>query len=192
MALFLVSGPSSEPISLDEALTHLRIDGTDEYALIGDLIQGAREYVETFTRRALLSQTWDLKRDAFPCGPIWVPLPRCQSIASISYIDTNGTTQTWSSALYTTDLPTGPHAGPGRIVPAYGETYPSTRSVPNAVTVRFVAGYGTEADVPALIRACLKEHVRAHHERCSADEAEKLMQWVNSQLWTFRVADPEW
>jgi hypothetical protein len=34
---------------------------------------------------------------------------------------------------------------PGRIVPAYGKVWPSTRYEPNAVQVRFVAGYGLEA-----------------------------------------------
>lgn len=156
MAPFLVTGPATEPITLDDAKLHLRVEVTDEDALIDGLIVAAREYVENFTHRALVTQTWDLKLDGFPCYSLELPKAPTASVTSISYVDTNGTTQTLSSALYTTDLPTGPHACAGRIVLAYQQYYPQTRDVVNAVTVRFVAGYGTADDVPASIKAAMK------------------------------------
>jgi len=159
MALSLVTAPAVEPVSVDEAKVHLRVDTPDEDALIDDLIRAARQYVETFTRRALITQTWDDKRDGFPCGDgtIELPIAGVSSVTSISYVDTNGDSQVWSAALYQTDLPTGPKAPFARICPAYSQYYPQTRSQMNAVTVRFVAGYGAASStVPASIKSAMK------------------------------------
>lgn len=157
MALALVTAPTIEPVTLAEAKAHLRITVDDENGLIQTLIGAARQYVETATHRALLQQTWDDKRDAFPCGDIVLPLAPVTSVTSVSYVDQNGDTQVWSSALYDTDLPVGPQAAKARITPGYGEIYPITRAEINAVTIRFVAGYGTTAaTVPASLRAAIK------------------------------------
>lgn len=129
---------------------------SDPYVIA--LIQAAREYCETFTHRAFITQTWDLKLDAFPCydEAIWLPKAPAVSVTSVTYTATDGTSTTWSASLYTTDIPTGPLAGRARIVPAYAEYYPSTRDVVNAVTVRFVAGYGAASTVPQSIKAAMK------------------------------------
>ena len=163
MALFLVDGPSQEPISLDDAKDHCNVDVGDDDALITGLIVAARETVEAHTRRKLVTQTWDLTLDTFAdCdyyrdGAIWLPFPPVSSITSITYLDTSGDSQTWDSSLYLTDLPTGPTARRARITPAYGIYWPSTYSVMNAATIRFVCGYGTEPeDVPASLLHAIK------------------------------------
>ncbi len=55
-----VSGPSSEPITLAEMKLHLRTfaSDTDEDDLISALITSAREWVENYTGRALMDQSW--------------------------------------------------------------------------------------------------------------------------------------
>lgn len=157
-----MTAPALEPVSLADAKLHLRVDVADDDALIDQLIRAAREHAETFTHRALITSTWDLKLDAFPCdGVIWLPKPPLVSVTSITYVDTAGVSQTWSSALYTVDAPSGPMARHGRVVPVYAEVFPSTRSVVNAVTVRYVAGYGATAAlaaplVPASVKAAIK------------------------------------
>jgi uncharacterized phiE125 gp8 family phage protein len=158
MSLSIVTPPVAEPVSLDEVKLYIRRNGDDgtEDSLIAGLNVAARDYAETFTRRAIPQQTWDDKRSGFPCdnGPIWIPKAPCISVTSITYIDTNGDSQTLSPSLYTTDLPTGPKARMGCIVPAYGQAWPQTRDVPNAMTVRFVAGYaGTALTVASLTQA---------------------------------------
>lgn len=154
MSLSLVTGPRKEPIDLALAKAHLRLDTDTENTLIDALIRSSREYAEAFTGRPLITQTWDDKRDGFPCdgGPIWLPKSPVSAVSSITYLDTAGATQTWSSSDYRTDLPTGPKAAKARITPGHGLSYPSTYGVMNAVTVRFVCGYGTSGDaVPAPI-----------------------------------------
>ncbi len=160
MALSLVTAPATEPLTLAEAKSHLKSDVTDEDALIDGLIRSAREYVETFTHRALITQTWDLRLEGFPssfeASAIWLPKPPLVSVTSISYVDTAGATQTWASSNYTVDAPAGPWARMGRIVPAWSIYFPVTRSVPNAVTVRFVAGYGAATAVPSSMKSAMK------------------------------------
>ena len=83
-----------------------------------------------------------------------MPRPPLQSVTSITYVDDAGDTQTLSSSLYQVDT----KSQPGRIIPAYGESWPTVRSnTLNAVTVNFVAGYGDDPeDVPAGLRHAVK------------------------------------
>ncbi len=85
-----------------------------------------------------------------------LPGPPLVSVTSINYVATSGTTTLWDPANYTVDNPQGPKARVGRIVPAWSIYYPVTRTVPNAVTVRFTAGYGDAPLVPASLKAAMK------------------------------------
>jgi len=158
VALSLVSGPTSEPIRLDDVKVHVRVSSTvtDEDTLLGDFISTAVEYVENFIHRRLLSQTWALTLDGFPAC-IDLPFPPVSSVTSITYVDTSGTTQTLAASSYTTDLPSGPYAPMARVYPAYGVSWPSTRDQASAVTVTFICGYGNhESHVPWSIKTAIK------------------------------------
>lgn len=158
--------PGAEPLTLAEAKLHLKVTFTDDDALITSLIVAVRQAVEAITLRSLITQTWELTLDRFPCysyEPISIPRPRLQSVTSISYTDLSGITQVWDPIKYVVDI----KSEPGRIVPAYGEIYPSTRDVLNAVTVLFVAGYGNAATVPENIKSAMKlmiGHLYEHRE----------------------------
>lgn len=191
MNLWLVDGPAHEPIDEAEAERHLRIDGYESDADIDVWIQAAREWAENFTGRAFLPQAWDLKLDAFPCGAITLPKPPVTGVTSITYIDTAGASQTLASDRYTTDLPTGPLAQPGRVVPAYGYSWPSTRAVPNAVTVRFTCGYASADDVPAAIKQAIKVRLGTIYEHREGlivgTIATPLPQADQHLLWPYKV-----
>jgi len=148
--LSLVTAPAEEPLSTDDAKTHLRVDHSSEDTYIAALVESARLDVERHTGRALVTQTWDLKLRRFPAGGIPIRLPKAplQSITSISYVDANGTTQTWDAANYSADAPAGEFADRGLLVPDYGVIYPATQGHIFDVTVRLVAGYGAAAAVP--------------------------------------------
>ena len=190
MALTLVTGPPVEPISVTTARLALKIDTTVDDALIDKWIGAARDYVETFTGRKLITQTWDLKLDGFPsCDVIELPFPPVTSVTSVSYVDTAGATQTWSSANYTTDLPAGDQAYRARITPAYGVSWPSTRDVINAVTVRFVCGYAAPEKVPEGLQSALLAligHKYYHREAVVVGTIAQVVPFgVESDLWPF-------
>ena len=157
MGLTLIQAPSEEPITVEEAKASpsLRVTTAAHDTDIGTLITTARDMAETITRRAFITQTWELVLDGFPTGGIVLPMPPLQSVASIKYIDDNGDQQTLDALLYAVDA----DSEPGLIVPAYGESWPSTRDEVNAVRVRFVAGYGSKDDVPEAIKTWIKMRV---------------------------------
>src|SRR4030066_696996 len=144
-ALVLITPPATEPLTNAEAMVHLRGDSQIEIPKNENLIKAARETAERITRRALITQTWELYLDTFPAWEIGVPKPTLQSIISIVYTDTDGILQTLPGSMYLVDE----KSEPGRITPAFGEVWPVTRAQTNAVIVRFVAGYGDADDVPA-------------------------------------------
>ena len=75
MALVEVTPPAVEPLTLQEAKDHLRVDHTDDDSLIDPMIKTARMYAEGKTRRALITQTWDWLLDSFPAWTLTVPMP---------------------------------------------------------------------------------------------------------------------
>lgn len=187
--LSLVTAPASEPFTPAEAKLHCKVDVTTDDSLVALWIAAARQYAETFTGRALLNQTWDLKLSGFPCGAIVLPFPPVSSITSVSYIDTAGTTQTWSSALYETSIPTGPQAMPAQIQPVYGGVYPSTRDVFDNVTVRFICGYGASSStIPALLRAAMLLLIARMYEKREASIVEGDVSSADAILWSYKVA----
>ena len=98
--------------------------------------------VERHTRRAFVTQTWRLSLREFP-PRIYLPRPPLQSLTSITYVDSNGTTQTLSSSLYqvTSD------ASPGYVEPAYGQSWPSIRSeTVEPIVITYLAGFGDDAE----------------------------------------------
>lgn len=70
--LQLLTAPSVEPLTIAEAKAYLYETGTGQDAVITRLIRTAREMVEAITRRALLTQVWQLNGE----GELYrLPLP---------------------------------------------------------------------------------------------------------------------
>mgnify|MGYP000431892249 CR=1 FL=1 len=166
----VTTAPEFEPLTLAEAREFCRIDDDSQDSTLTICIKAARERIENGTHRAIVTQTIRFTLDCFPATypatynnqsiggpPILVPRPPLVSVSSIAYIDTTGTTQTLSASNYTVDS----YSEPGRIVPAYGYSWPSTRDVPNAVTITCICGW-TTTTIPA--RAKLLCGLLTHYE----------------------------
>jgi uncharacterized phiE125 gp8 family phage protein len=181
-ALELKTAPTHEPITLEEAKDHLRVDGTDDDALISDLITAARKRAEKFQRRAFITQTWTVFLDEFP---VWIRLPKppLQSVTSVKYLDTDGVQQTLASADYRVDT----KSVPARITPAWNESWPSTRAVTNAVEIEMVVGYGAATVVPEEARAAIKIYLGGLYE--NREPTKEEMDSVEALLWPDRVLE---
>lgn len=167
MPLTLATAPAAEPVTLTETKAHLRRDDTADDTLITALITAARQHIDGrdgWLGRALVTQTWDLTIDGGFPDEIAIPLPPLQSVTSVTYVDSNGATQTLAADQYRvlTDRT------PGVIAPAHDVTWPTTRDQKGAVTVRFVAGYGLAADVPSTVKAALLLHIGTLYENREA------------------------
>lgn len=195
--LQLITAPTAEPVTLAEARAHLKEPEVSDDPMIVAMITAARERAEAETRRQLMSATWDLHLDAFPVEDVIVlPRPPLQSVTHVKYYDADGVQQTLSSALYHVDAV----SEPARIVLVDGEDWPDTEERPNAVTVRFVAGYqdaydvpaATAATVPAAIRQWLLLQVGAMYENRQAADggamaATTVLPFVDALLDPYRL-----
>lgn len=163
MRLHLVTAPTVEPVTLEEARLHRRVDDSADDALITELIAAGRQIFEGETGRQLITATWRLDLDAFPASdrlPVIVPKAPLLTVTSITYLDSSGNSQTWSASEYTVRTYDGPFARPGMVYPSPDEEYPDTYPVRNAVSVNFTAGYGADASlVPESVKATIKEMV---------------------------------
>ena len=153
MKYTITSGPTSEPITLEEAKAQLRVDGTDEDSLILRLISVAREKQEQETGRVLMLQTVKAYWDKWPASNcLDLPLYPAASVTLVEYVDEYGATQTWASSNYTTDLV----SMKPRIVLNPDSDGPEPGAYPNAIIVTYVAGESTAPAVsPALKHAIL-------------------------------------
>lgn len=144
MSLTLVTGPTSEPLTVQQAKDHLRLDTDDDDSLLAELIRTARTWVEGQTRRGILTQTWDFSIDGgwpyYNATPyIQLPINPVASVTSITYVDGSSPNPTLAASDYTVAARTyGSY-----IVPAYGSTWPTPRDVPDAIVVRFIVGEST-------------------------------------------------
>ena len=159
------------PVDVAEAKLRLRIDGTAEDDDLELMIKAATQLATTMTRRSIASDTWQLKLDAFP-DEIRLDYPPIVAVQSITYIDEAGATQTLASNKYIADV----SSEPGRIVPAFGATWPATRNTINAVTVNYTAGYGGHL-CPAAIKQFILLQV-GHMYRTREAASDKPMQVV--------------
>jgi uncharacterized phiE125 gp8 family phage protein len=138
-----IGSVSTEPVSLATARLHLRLDtlgsppSHPDDALVTALITVAREAVENFTELTVAVNTFQMKLDYFEDLAINLGTFPVNSITSITYVDTNGATQTLPSGDYVLDT----FSKPAQIVLAYDKQWPPVRNQPNAVTVTFQAGF---------------------------------------------------
>lgn len=192
MALKLTTAPAVEPVTLSEAKAHLRLDISDDDALITTLITAARVHAENVCRRAFVTQKWDLYLDSWPLYtyygvvPGYVPVDQLPSgwLSMRNYavrfrggkIELPFPTLQSVDAIKYTDMtgvvqPLDPSlyvvdaiSEPGAITPAPNTYWPDTQNRMNAVQISFTAGYGDATTVPAGIKAWMLMRIGAMYE----------------------------
>lgn len=131
-----VSSPT-EAISLATARLHLRLDTEADDALVSAMIVAARENAEQYTGLAIVEQTYTLQLDKFPEEELSLDIWPVTGITSIVYVDKDGNNQTLSNSKYALNS----YEAPSVVQPL--EDWPQTKSIYNAVTVTFTAGFTT-------------------------------------------------
>lgn len=145
MILNLITAPASEPVTLENMESQVRLPGqlASEQEFVEGLITAVREQAEAVTRRSLITQVQELVLSAFPSGrnPITIPLPPLQNIVSIKYIDSNSVEQTLDPLSYRVMINTNDY---GYILPVYGLSWPVALNDVAVVKVQFTCGYGDD------------------------------------------------
>ncbi len=166
---------------MSEAKLWMRVDGNDEDALIISLITAAREAAEKYTRRAFITQTWNLTVDLpssryannLPGGvydmpisslygelpqEIKLPYPELISVTSVKTYDTSNTESTYSASNYIVDTANS------RIVLNDTAVWPSNLRGVSSALITYVCGYGTSDMVPSAIKMGIKMHVKEMYD----------------------------
>jgi len=192
MAVNVIAPPAVEPITLDEAKTHCRVEHDAEDAFIAGLILAAREHCEGFQARAYVTQTLELTLDAWPSGSeLKVPRPPLRSVTHIKFVDKDGVETTWDASNYVVAA----KGSPGRIVLGYGKSWPAATLRPaEAIAIRYEAGYGDASAVPQRVKQAmllLVGHWYENHEAVAAarqrGESLPIPFGVDRLLWPNRV-----
>ena len=198
METTLKTAPTVEPISLDEAKRHLRIDidETDHDDYLQDLIVVARHQVEMITWRKLITQTWTAFLQDWPGGNyIELPFGKLQSVtpevidgvSGIKYTDTDGDTYSWVSTEYIVDT----NYQKGRITLVDGYTWPNETLYPsNPIEIVFICGYGLATSIPPQIKQAMKmimSELFENREISIIGTIQKEMDTVNNLLSNFRL-----
>lgn len=186
--------PTAEPLTLDEVKRYLRIDGTDDDVVIEALMLAAREDIEVWTGRTLLTTTYALRLSDFDwCTWYgrhdWLTLPRppLQSVTSITYLDSNNASQTLATTVYQVDA----YSEPGRITLKTGQSWPSTYTDSfNNVTVTYVAGW-TLATLPERVKMAMKLIIGDYYEHRESQLEARVQEnaAVCRLLWGLRVLE---
>jgi uncharacterized phiE125 gp8 family phage protein len=164
--LTVLAAAATEPVTRDEAKSHLRVTTSADDTVIDGFIIAAREYLEAQTKRQLITATWELSLDQFPAkrpdayapqgwryGTLEIPLAPVTTVNYVKYIDVDGVLQTLDVAEYQTSF----RREPARVAPARFKVWPVTdpQSL-DAVRVSFVAGFGNMAAVPEKYKIAIK------------------------------------
>lgn len=171
MPLQLTLPPATEPVTLQQAKTWLKVETDDEDTLIASLIPAARARAEWHTGRAFITQGWTLWLDSASAG-IEIPLPPLRAVTSVTLYRADGGEDVLDTGDYSVDVPGS------RLV---FRAAPANLRAVGGIAVAFTCGYGGAAEVPApivsailLLLAALYEH-RGDDAAPSPDSALALL-----------------
>ncbi len=165
MTAALITPPALEPVSLDDAKAHLRLDTSDDDALVTAAITAARVHVEAMTRRVLIEQGWRVYLDAWPKKRIVaIPVAPLISVDNLIVFDPGGDAIAVASDDYEVDAV----SVPGRLVLSAPVPVLVGRAV-NGIEIDVTAGYGpTSIDVPTPLRQAIMMLVAHWYEHRGA------------------------
>lgn len=145
-------GPLVEPVTLEQAKKQVELSPTDTAhdSHLQDCIKAAREQWERDTGMVCITSTWSVTAWRL-WDDIELPLKPIQSVSTVQYYDTGNQLQTASTDYYSLD------AQARTIRLKYLQSWPDTISDRwDAVTITYVAGYTSVADVPFLAKQAMK------------------------------------
>ena len=167
-SLTLVTPPTIEPISTDEAVNYMRLDAPSsaDSAFTAGLIKAARKYCENFQHRAYITQSWEMSLDEFPCAHddrlndwntsdvIEIPMGNLQTVDSIKYADSANVIHALTAG---TDYIVSARGILGRISPPYNGIWPTSQLAPlDPIVIGFTCGYGNKStDVPETAKQAM-------------------------------------
>ena len=140
-AFKVVTPATSNPITLTEAKTHLKVDTTADDTFITNLIKSATSSAQEYTNRFFIANTIQQVGDKWEDISNLLKSP-VASVTNIKYVDTFGSLQTLSTDVYFVDDVNKP----ARIGLKPNQSYPEIIDRLNAVQVNYVVGLAAGPD----------------------------------------------
>lgn len=151
-------------ISTAEAKAWLRVEHSDEDALIASIVAACTATAQNYLSQAFTTQTITEKFNSWLDSPdlqvLNLTVHPVQSVTSIQYVDSDGVTQTLDSSQYILNN----FKKRATIHPAHDVTFPTVQTVINPITVTYVAGYGGASAVPEDIKMAVRLMVADMYE----------------------------
>jgi len=181
----LITAPAAEPITAAALKLRLGIDASDaaDDAWIAVVINAARQKIEAFTGRALITQTWELRLPDWPAmRRVDLLKPPLQSITSVKY-----TTGAVELTLAATNYEIDAASEPGALVFDADAALPAVDDLPAAVKIRYVCGYGaTGASVPGGLIVAVTKAAELLYSGCEIAMAGHTCA-AAAAAWPYRV-----
>lgn len=151
MSSVLLTAPAIEPLSLAETKAFLRVEHSDDDAVIAALIAGSRIHVESRTRRALITQSWCLAADGWPLdGRLQVLPAPLRALTAARVFDFEGVAHDVDVQAFVLDKGASLLAFAPWALPAPGR-------VAAGIELDVTVGYGDAAvDVPEALRQAIR------------------------------------
>lgn len=163
----LTTAATTEPLTLGQVTSHVRIDSNDDLEYLQDLIAVAREYVDSITGRVSIQSTWKVTAPSWHAmingddNRLWIPsrnvyaMPLYRtplvSVSSVKYYAPDASSQTTiASTEY--NVITGTEPG----IVQFKDAPPSVDDRPDAVEINFVAGYADSCATPPGLKHAQK------------------------------------
>lgn len=161
-----LAGPAVEPITLAEARSYLRLDGSDEDELVAALVVAARLTVERATRLLLIEQRWRYRVDRWPAGrTVALPLSPVMAVEAVR-VTLAGAAVASAAAE---DLRLDASADPARLLVAASVADPAATR--GGIEIDLVCGFGAAAAaVPEPLRLAIRRLVAHWFERRGDDD----------------------
>ena len=143
MPFTTVISPLGQPLHLDAAKAHLRVDGTDDDDNIKALIASATQAAEAKTHHQLLHARFTHTQDCFTRS-IRLPHAPVVNVVSVQYLGMDGLVDTVDPADYIVNYGT-----PATITPVFGTVWPIAMPQESSVFVTYEAGYASPVTATA-------------------------------------------
>lgn len=140
----LLTGPVTDPLSLDEAKSHLRVDHTDDDFYIRRLIKAAKQHIEKISNYVIVSSVWAAYCDEWPSDQrIYILKYPVTAISKIEYYASDDATEYTELAAASFDK--AEKYNPPVILL---KDTPSLGDKLNAVKITFTAGHANNITDP--------------------------------------------
>ena len=184
MSLIDLTTPIIEPVDLAYAKTFLRVDGTDEDVLIGNLIKTARHVIENMIERTLIRRDF-IYRCPVPTGScLSVPRPPLLAVARLTLIGENDQAVDIPPSDYTVST----RREPGEVRLIDTKSWMDYLVGFSHLEIEYSAGYGdTPDDIPLPIRQALLLLLAHAHAYRELTETPAIPTMVEALLAPYRV-----